>query len=527
MGLSTKVDAILASAEDKASLLAERDSGGHTLVHWAAKRGDLEMVESLVAVGAPYLSPSDDAVGMLPIHWACTEGRLEVVRFLVDRGQDINCVDSSGCTPLLIAAQYGQADVAAFLIKKKADTSILDKNRDSAMNWAAYKGQLEIVALLHYLKLKVDNVDSYGQTPLHLAALRGNYSVVEYLVLDCDAPIGLEDNNGKTPLDLARKKGHGQVAAFLQQTTEAEQGHFSGGIVKGLSTLCRIKTVFKFLSGDGRTAEGVRYPIIMVFSLSSLEHAMYPYYFLDDNVMADYNLLHAVSLLSHVILWVCFFKAWLSDPGWLGGQAGAGTLGRAYDAYFDNLVDPKPRALVASRSGQQGDKPARPNLCHTCRIVRPERSKHCRTCRTCVALFDHHCPYVGNCVGRENYRWFFGYAFMFFVCSSLWETTAFLYLKTVAYEWPVVAVSCLFFPFWCMSVMLTSYHVQLTLSNLTTNESMNFGRYDYLSANHNSYDKGILNNFLARFFPAEQDSTVEEIRALLSAADQETGSELV
>jgi hypothetical protein len=31
----------------------------------------------------------------------------------------------------------------------------------------------------------------------------------------------------------------------------------------------------------------------MVFSLSALEHAMYPYFFLDDNVMADYNLLHA------------------------------------------------------------------------------------------------------------------------------------------------------------------------------------------------------------------------------------------
>lgn len=526
MGLGTKVDAILASSEDKKLMLAARDAGGHTLVHWAAKRGDVEMVESLIGHGAPYLAASDDGVGMLPIHWACTEGRLEVVRFLVDKGQDINCVDSSGCTPLLIAAQYGQADVAAFLIKKKADTSILDKNRDSAMNWAAYKGQLEIVALLHYLKLKVDNVDSYGQTPLHLAALRGNYPVCEYLVLDCDAPIGLEDNNGKTALDLARKKGHGQVAAFLQQRTEAEQGYFAGGVVKGLLALCSTKTVAKFLSGDGRTAEGVRYPIVMVFTFSLLEHAMYPAFFLDDNVMADYNLLHAVSLWSHLVLWVCFFKAWLSDPGWLGAQAGTGTLGRAYDAYFDNLVHPRP-AVLASSGGGPPKPPARPNLCHTCRVVRPARSKHCRTCRQCVALFDHHCPYVGNCVGRENYRWFFGYAFMFFVCSSLWEATALLYLQTVAFEWPVAAVACLFFPFWCMSVMLTSYHVQLTLANLTTNESMNFGRYEYLSATHNKFDKGIINNALARFFPAEQDSTIEEIRALLSAAEQQSGAELV
>jgi len=113
--------------------------GGHTLAHWAAKRGDMEVLELLISKGAPYLEPSEDEVAMCPIQWACTEGRLEGVRFLVDKGVSINCVDGSGCTPLLIAAQYGQSDVAAFLIKKKADTSILDKNHDSAMNWAAYK----------------------------------------------------------------------------------------------------------------------------------------------------------------------------------------------------------------------------------------------------------------------------------------------------------------------------------------------------------------------------------------------------
>jgi len=513
MGLSSKVELFISESDDKEAFMQQHDVGGHTLAHWAAKRGDMDLLELLISKGAPYLDPSTDDVAMCPIHWACTEGRLEVVRFLVDKGVSINCVDGSGCTPLLIAAQYGQADVAAYLIKKKADTSILDKNHDSAMNWAAYKGQLEIVALLHFLELKVDNVDSYGQTPLHLAALRGNYSVVEYLVMDCDANIKPEDANGKTPLDLAVKKGHGQVSSFLKLRHEHERGFFSAGVASGLLKLCSLKTMLQFLGGDGRTQEGVRYPIVMVFTFSTFEHLFYPYMFLADNAMADYNGLHAVSLVAHIVLWVCFFKAWLSDPGYLGSQKGSGgVLGRAYEAYFDDLVNPRPR------SGDPNQPPKRPNLCHTCRIQRPMRAKHCRTCRQCVALFDHHCPYVGNCVGRENYRWFFGYAFMFFVCSSLWEITAFLYLRTVAFNYVVAGTSMFFFPFWCMSVMLTSFHVQLTLTNMTTNENMNFGRYEYLQGadGTNTFDKGMLNNFVTRFFPPERDGTLDEIEQLLS-----------
>ncbi len=125
-------DAIDANRPDELQALLHDDDGVHTveLLQHACDAGDRSTcVQILLEKGWRSAVNEKDAQGHTPLHLAVGRGDLETVRVLLDAGANPNAQDQDGVTPLTLAKSYaGTGEIADALVKAGADPKILDKH---------------------------------------------------------------------------------------------------------------------------------------------------------------------------------------------------------------------------------------------------------------------------------------------------------------------------------------------------------------------------------------------------------------
>ncbi|XP_043463016.1 palmitoyltransferase ZDHHC20-B-like isoform X3 [Leptopilina heterotoma] len=139
--------------------------------------------------------------------------------------------------------------------------------------------------------------------------------------------------------------------------------------------------------------------------------------------------------------------------------------------------------------------------CEQCYVVKPDRAHHCSVCGTCVLKMDHHCPWVNNCVGFHNYKFFMLFlAYAFLYCTFITATTLEYFVrfwKNDLHETVKFHVLFLFFIAIMFAVSLNSlffYHCYLILRNRSTLEAYRPPMFRS-GQDKNAYSLGKYNNF--------------------------------
>jgi ankyrin repeat protein len=138
------VRALLTSGED----VNAAQGDGMTALHWAARKGDAELVPMLLAAGAN-VRATTRLGGYTPLLMAAELGHARSIEALIAAGADPKGTSANGVTPLMLASAAGQPDAITALLAHGADVNATEPTRgETALMFAAANHRVDAMRVL-------------------------------------------------------------------------------------------------------------------------------------------------------------------------------------------------------------------------------------------------------------------------------------------------------------------------------------------------------------------------------------------
>jgi uncharacterized protein len=155
---------------------------------------------------------------MTALMTAINHNDIHAVESLIQKGVDVNELDTNHDAPLVIAAYKGYTEIVKKLLEAGADISAVDPEmKATALHAAAYAGRTEAARVLIAYKIDVDKQGPYnGYTALHDATWQNNIETAQ-VIIEAGANLEIKSKDGQTALDLAKAGGRKQIAALIEQ----------------------------------------------------------------------------------------------------------------------------------------------------------------------------------------------------------------------------------------------------------------------------------------------------------------------
>ena len=198
-----------------------QDSSGHSALHLAVQKGNIELSELIIQFGADVNTATNansaNNEGNTPLIEASSHGYVAIVKILLENDAKVDASMKDGTHAAFQAAKNGHLQALKLLTEKNQNIAHLKGEEGrTPLTMAARNGHLEIVEYLTSLpNVKVDAKDNFGNHAANFAAHHGRLVILMLLIQKDPNVADLKGYLGRTPLSTAAESGKLDINEFL------------------------------------------------------------------------------------------------------------------------------------------------------------------------------------------------------------------------------------------------------------------------------------------------------------------------